>query len=229
MYVCMYVCTYVCVRVCMYVCTCVHTNVCTLIPQMSYLSRTLNQHPSFLIEVDTAHFSQGSLTVNFAFLFNWMGCFLLFCQPHLWTLGVDQPSPATETRSPFHNWCGRLLPSWSFTLEARCTSHSATTTVSSVCACFLLTLCHAGTLKCRVPSIIIFSLLLSPAFGGLVPLHRRRCKKWGRLHSNAQSHPRPACCSQPLLLCARVEGGRGEKAEQQSHQVNEYWSHGRSF
>lgn len=94
--------------------------------------------------------------------------------------------------------------------------------------CFLLVLRHAGF---HSPGGVIHYFLSRAvacvrAEGGgvLGPLHRRQCKKWGRLHSNTPSHPRPTCCSEPLSRCARFDRGRGEKAEQQSHQVNEYWS-----
>lgn len=198
--------------------------------QISYSSRTPVQTPLFSNWNGHGSFPTRLLDRQFSISLQLDGLFLLLSRwPCLWTPGVDQPSPATETLSHFHYWWGRLLPSWSFTPEAHRTSRSS---------------------ACRRHRCVVFPprppsrwISLAGWRHSLFPLSRRRLrsggfsglciddgvKKWGRLHSNAPSHPRPTCCSEPLSRCARFDRGRGEKAEQQSHQVNEYWSQGRSF
>lgn len=183
----------------------------------------------------TAHFPQGCLTVCFPFHFNSMGCFCCFhvispaCEPRAL---INRPLKRYRTSIIDAADCCHLEVSLR-KLITRVTRlpAAATTAATTAALCFLLVLRHAGL---HSPGgVIHYFLTLAVAgvrVGGVLgPLHRRRCKKWGRLHSNAPSHPRPTCCSEPLSRCERFDRGRGEKAEQQSHQVNEYWSQGRSF
>lgn len=91
-------------------------------------------------------------------------------------------------------------------------SQSDTTTVSSVYAPSSSVVLD---FSCRVPLIVISSLAVAGVHTTVYNSAKKK-KKIGRLHSNTQSHPLPACCLEPILLCACFEMGCSKKEEQRT-------------
>lgn len=172
--------------------------------QISHSPTTLNQCPRFLIEMVKTYFSHRSLTINFPFLVNTVLIDPLLLQKHYRPSIIDA------------GFC-----CWSFP-QVNWHYHCV------ICLCTLI-FRHAGLhwlgaidhyfLSCCRRCSGVFCLCIDDSA-------KKKKKKLGRLHSNTRSHPLPACCFEPILLCVRFKLGRSKKKEQRPHRVIQYWSKG---